>query len=206
MSSKAFTLKTFTFLHQVNHNPELPSSDLAVCLELSCYFNEDDQDGRAWPGCKTIGDAIGLSETTVIRSVRRLEKHGHIRVIWGTQGRGHPNQYWMIVKPAPAQVLEPEKPAPVQGRKPASVTRKPAPVQENLLKNHIGDQEVPNMCESSDRQEPIGSLAGGDPPPLRAAPSEEQELPLDRVVEESKEPRPVEGEIIPPGAPRSLSI
>jgi hypothetical protein len=113
MSSKAFTRKTFTFLHQVNHNPELPASDLAVCLELSRYFNEDDQDGRAFPGCKTIGDAIRLSETTVIRSVRRLEKHGHIRVIWGTQGRGHPNQYWMIVKPAPTQVLEPEKPAPV---------------------------------------------------------------------------------------------
>ena len=114
MSSKAFTRKTFTFLHQVNQNPELLASDVAVCLELSRYFDEDDQDGRAFPACKTIGEPIGLSEHTVIRSMRRVEAHGHLRVIWGTQGKGHPNQYWMIVKPSSVKVSEAPKPAPMQ--------------------------------------------------------------------------------------------
>ena len=40
MSSKEFTAKKFTFLHQVNQNPGLRPSDLAVCLELSRYFTE----------------------------------------------------------------------------------------------------------------------------------------------------------------------
>jgi hypothetical protein len=126
----------------------------------------------------------------------------------------------MIVKPSSVKVSETPKPAPMQVSKPASVpdskpapvNPKPAPVQENLLKNHIGDQEVPNMCVSSDQLELIGSLAAGGSA-LRAAPGEEEEPPLDRV-EESKQGgasggdgdgadvQAVDGEVIPPNAPR----
>jgi hypothetical protein len=198
----------------VNQNLELPASDLAVSLQLSLHFNEKDQDGRAFPSCKSIGEPIGLSEATVIRSVRRLEQHGHIRVIWGQQGKGHPNQYWMIVKPSPVKVSKTPKPA---SAKPASVNPKPSPVQENLLKNHIGDQEVPNMCESSDLQGQIGSLAAGGSA-LRAAPGEDEELPFNRVegskqgdasagdggadVDAGADHEAVDGEVIPPDAPR----
>ena len=138
MSSTAFTASTFVFLRQVNRNRRLTATDLSVCMELTEYFNEKIEGGRAWPSCKTIGDAIGVHETTVIRSVRRLEAEGHLRVIWGCQGAGHPNQYWMIEKPAPAQVSAGEKPAPAQRKKPAPVQKKPAPVQENHLKNQEG--------------------------------------------------------------------
>jgi hypothetical protein len=148
MSSKQFTAKTFSFLHQVNRSPRLKKIDVAVCLELTVYFRESDQDGRAWPGCKTIADAIGVSETTVIRSVRRIEAEGHLRVVWGCRGRGHPNQYWMVLKPAPVKVSEAGKPASATPRKPAPVKIKPAPVQENLLKNQEGvSKETPSLGE-----------------------------------------------------------
>jgi hypothetical protein len=172
MSSTAFTAKTFTFLHQVNHNPRLTKTDAAVCLELTVYFTESDQDGRAWPGCKTIADAIGVSEATVIRSVRRVAAEGHLRVVWGSQGRGHPNQYWMVLKPAPVKVSEAGKPASVTRLKPAPVSLKPAPVQENLLRNQEGvSTETPSLGErdalTRDLGEPGGERPEGAPPDSR---------------------------------------
>jgi hypothetical protein len=199
MSSKAFTRKTFTFLHQVNQNQELPASDLAVTLQLSLHFNEKDQDGRAFPSCKSIGEPIGLSEATVIRSVRRLEQHGHIRVICGQQGKGHPNQYWMIVKPSPVKVSGVRKPA---SAKPASVNPKPSPVQENLLNNlspcGYPKEGYPQGGErETDAQERVLN-----PPGVAAA----LEGPRADLFEESKQGQSgggsgaLAGEIIPPGS------
>lgn len=98
MSSTEFTAKIFRFLHQVNADVELEHVDVRVALRLSHYFREDDKDGRAFPSCKTIGADIGLHETTVLRAIKRLHGQGHLRVIWGKPGRGHPNQYWMLEK------------------------------------------------------------------------------------------------------------
>ena len=95
--SKQFTAKIFRWLHQVNIDVELPLSAMKVAVRLSGDFNEA-QDGMAWPSCITIAEAIGLSETAVIRSVRVLEARKHVRINWGKQGRGHSNQYWMIEK------------------------------------------------------------------------------------------------------------
>jgi hypothetical protein len=172
MSSKAFTAKTFAFLHGVNTNTKLRASDLKVAMAWTWYFNEE-EGGQARVGCKTVGDRIGLSESTVVRSLHRLEAHGHIRVVWGKQGRGHPNHVWMVVKPAPEQVSEAEKPAPAPTRKPAGVPRKPAAVQENLLKNHHigGSKEPPNMEGERDSivlahdSTPPDRGAGADAPP-----------------------------------------
>lgn len=129
MSSKAFNHQVFRWVHQVNHDKRLLAIDLCVAVELTNYFDEKDQGGRAWPKCKTVSDAIGLHETTILRSVRRLEVTGHLRVIWGRQGRGHSSQYWMIIKPAEPQVL---KPAVRQRKKPAAVqeTLKGTPTEE----------------------------------------------------------------------------
>src|SRR5262245_41378662 len=139
MSTKKFTRKTFVFLHQINHDPRCCPVDVCVALELTQYFNEKIENGRAWPGYKTIGDAIGVHETTVLRSIHRLEATGHIRVEWGCQGKGNSNRYWMIIQPAEkARKGAPthlSKPAPTQVSKPAPMQPKPAPVQENLLKN-----------------------------------------------------------------------
>jgi hypothetical protein len=121
MSSKEFSRQTFQWLYQVNHDRDLPSACKSVALELTVYFTEDDDGGRAFPGYRTIADAIGVSDSTVIRSIKLMHARGHLRVVWGSPGRGHPNQYWMILKPLqaevldhvntpPAEVLEPTKP------------------------------------------------------------------------------------------------
>jgi hypothetical protein len=140
MSSKEWTKQTFAFLHRANEDPGLKPCDIKVVVALTKHFNES-KGGAAWPSYKTIADEIGMSEHSVVRSIRRLHARGHLRVEWGKQGRGHPNRYWMALaaaeeKPARPQVSEPVKPAPAPAVKPAPVNRKPAPGQENLLKNH----------------------------------------------------------------------
>src|ERR1700687_4423584 len=97
--------------YQVLPDPELPASAKLVCYRISDGFNDRDSDGRAWESCENIGAAVGMSEKTVITMVRRLHACGHLRVEWGKQGRGHPNHYWMILKPASAQVFDEIKPA-----------------------------------------------------------------------------------------------
>jgi DNA-binding transcriptional regulator YhcF (GntR family) len=145
--SSAFTKQTFTWLHQINRDRRLLAIDLCVAVELTKYFNEKDHGGRAWPSLRTLGAAIGLHEVTVLRSMRRLEVNGHLQVVWGQRGRGHPSQYWMIVKPAATQVLEAKKPAATQvlkpaaqSIKPAAQSIKPAATQQNLLKNQEGSK------------------------------------------------------------------
>lgn len=98
MSSKEFTAKQFKWLHQINGDAELLATDLKVALQLTQHFNEDDQDGRAFPSYLCICTGTGLSRYTVIQSVHRLEDQGHLLVVWGSAGRGHPNQYWMTEK------------------------------------------------------------------------------------------------------------
>lgn len=173
MSTKQFTAQTFKFLHQVNGNSALPASDLKIALELTRYFNEA-EGGRAYPSCKTIGDATGLSEATVIRGVRRMEQHGHLKVIWGRQGRGHPHQYWPVVKPAPVQVSEAGKPASAPPVKPASAKIKPAPMQENLSKNHVASATRNATMERESVLAHCVSDPGGAGPDGRA-PDQEQE-------------------------------
>jgi hypothetical protein len=98
MSSKEFTAQQFRWLHQVNSDAELETVDVCVALQLTWHFNEDDQDGRAYPSYKYIGNKIKVPRPTVIRSIERLHERGHLRVEWGSAGRGHPNQYWMVEK------------------------------------------------------------------------------------------------------------
>src|SRR5262245_8706784 len=110
VTTKQFTAQTFAFLHQVNGNAELAGSDLKIAPALTRAFHKE-ACRRAYPSYETLANDAAMSEHTAIRAVRRLEQHGHLRVVWGTPGRGHPNQYWMIVKPAPVQVSAPRKPA-----------------------------------------------------------------------------------------------
>ena len=71
-----------------NTDRRLMAIDVKVALELSRYFREQDQDGRAYPAAKTLGDAVGLSERSARRSIDRLHKEGHLYVIPGKPGRG----------------------------------------------------------------------------------------------------------------------
>ena len=138
MCTKQFTKRTFTFLQQVNENRRLLAIDLKVAVTLIRYFNENDNGGRAYPSIETLATAAGVGEATVIRSVRRMECNGHLRIVWGKPGRGHPNQYWMIIKPPPVEVLDAEKAPSQAARKAPSVKIKAPPVEENLFKNHKG--------------------------------------------------------------------
>jgi hypothetical protein len=172
-----FTARVFAFLHGVNRDKRLNAVDAAVALELSDYFNKKDG-GRAFPSCKTIGDAIGVHETTAIRSVKRLEAAGHLWVVWGSPGRGHPHQYWMAEKPAPAQVSDGRKPAPVQEIKPAPVQIKPAPAQENHLTNHgegsLTETHSPGERETVELALDLTSPPGASAPLEGRAPEEGQ--------------------------------
>jgi hypothetical protein len=128
--STAFASRKFKWLEHVAQDRSLLHVDVRVAVALLRYFNERDQNGRAFPGYQTLANTIGASEHSVIRAVRRLHERGYLVVVSGKPGRGHPNQYWMSEKPAPVQVSEGGKPAPTQVKKPAptqvSKARKPA--------------------------------------------------------------------------------
>lgn len=154
MSSKEFTAKTFKWLYQVNWDADLLPVDVKVAVQLTRHFNEDDEDGRAFPGCKYVGDKIGVSEPTVIRSVRRLHKRGHLRVIWGAAGRHHSNQYWMVEKtsaakplptskkPSRVKVFEERKPTSVNGKPTSGANKTYTAVKENHKENYLGNQRA----------------------------------------------------------------
>jgi hypothetical protein len=85
--SKAFTKKVFDWLRQVRTDKRVHTFDVVVALELTDYFNEDAENGRAWPSYRTIGDAINVPEKSVRRSIDRLVAGGHLHVVSGGQGR-----------------------------------------------------------------------------------------------------------------------
>jgi hypothetical protein len=186
MTTKQFTRQVISWLHQVNRDKRLRAIDLCVAVELTRYFNEQDHEGRAWPSCKTLGDPIDLHEVTVLRSVRRLEVNGHLRVVWGRQGRGQTNQYWMVLKPAERQVLKPANQSEI---KPANQSGKPARRQENHLKNHEGvSEETPSHGEREDQPSAdLNSTPGAAAPDGAAPVDQNQELELS-IVEISPEP------------------
>jgi hypothetical protein len=131
----------------------------------------------------TIADAVGVSEHSVISSIERLRRGGDLYVIPGKPGRGHPNQYWMVLKPAEktstaTQVFEDGKPALAPARKPASEAKKTCTaMQENHCKNHEDSFEGVPKGTPSQRMEREFALtresdsppAGGDPPLSRDA-------------------------------------
>ena len=94
MSSKAFVKRQFAFLYGIKDGiaeGKLLPVDLMVGLQLTKHFNEGDQGGRAHPSLEFIAEAIGVGYATVDRSVRRMEKNGRLRIIWGSRGSGHPS-------------------------------------------------------------------------------------------------------------------
>ena len=97
-----FATKVFHWVRQVNHHAKrggtLLPVDVQVAVELSQYFTERDQRGRAFPSRKTLGDPLNISERTVDRSIRRMQEDDHLRVVWGKQGSKHSHQYWMVAK------------------------------------------------------------------------------------------------------------
>ena len=161
--------------NQILPNTKLPHSAFKVAYRISEGFNDQHSDGRCWESCKSIGDACGLSEQSVVRLVHLLHAEGDLRVEWGQQGSGHSNQYWMIVKPPPVEVSDEVKPPPVEVSdevsaeikppsvevsekiKPPPVGKKPPPVEVNL--------SIEPSTPFGGALEDIPAAAFGDPGP-----------------------------------------
>src|SRR5262245_2031910 len=112
MSSRAFANAKFRWLEGITRDRGLLAIDVRIAAALLPRFNQTDQGGRAWPSTRTLADETGISDATVIRSVRRLTVRGHLIVVPGRAGRGYSNSYWMAgEKPAPVKVFETEKPS-----------------------------------------------------------------------------------------------
>jgi hypothetical protein len=166
MNSDKFKRQTFAWLNQMKARVRdgfYPPTAFMIAYELATQHFNEECGGAAWPGCKTLGDAIGKSEATVIGLIRRMEAGGDLRVEWGSQGRGHSNRYWMVLKPQPAEVLRAEKTSKPTAGKPQFSARKPQLAKENhLKKNHLREDIYPPAADR-DRGAP-------DQPDATAAP------------------------------------
>jgi hypothetical protein len=110
MNSDEFKRQYFAWLdHQIMAGVRegyYPATAFLLAFQLATkHFNEE-CDGAGWPGCGKLGESIGKSKATVINLVRLMEAHGDLRVEWGSQGSGHSNHYWMILKPETIEILE----------------------------------------------------------------------------------------------------
>jgi hypothetical protein len=147
------TRRIFVFLNQVKADPELTPSAFLVAFEITQRLWGADHE--AWPGCRTMAKAIGMSEATVIAMVRRLEGRGHLAIESGHAGRGHSHRYRIIIKPQPAEHLEAMKPQPVEVLARENLSRlntKPQPAEQNYipLKKEIENLSTPNAKPNRD--------------------------------------------------------
>jgi len=95
--AKIFTKQVFTWLRQIKNDHELPPSAALCALQLTEHLNRR-HGGAAWASCEHVANAIGMSKATVVTLLHLFERRGHLKVEWGKPGRGHSNQYWMILK------------------------------------------------------------------------------------------------------------
>jgi hypothetical protein len=101
----------------------------------------------------------------VIRSVQRLHKRGYLHIEWGHQGRGHPNQYWLMLKDEADATDKRCTDAPfATSIKGAPVNRKGAPVHQNHLKKHVEAATQPPQ-RKSDAAAPLPYPAPADAGP-----------------------------------------
>jgi hypothetical protein len=162
--------RTFLWLYRINRNSKYLKIDLAVAAEITAHVNKTTH--AAYPGAKTIANNIHASVRSVLRSIRRLEAGGDLRVEWGAQGRGHPNHYYPILP-----ILDDEKSGtatPVlDDVKVASVTRKVASVTPKsgtaTPLNHVFNHKE-NQGRSALAPTPGSSFGAGKPAAPAAVP------------------------------------
>jgi Helix-turn-helix domain len=128
--AKTFTKQKFAFLGRLAADRELPPRAAAIGIVLVEHFNHK-HGGAAWPSCRTIAAAIGADKATVLRTLRAMEKRGHLRVEWGSQGSGHVSKYWM------ADAEKVQQRTFKGAEKGASVSRKGAGLHQNPFKNPL---------------------------------------------------------------------
>jgi hypothetical protein len=113
MTADSFTRDMFTWLNQVNADPELPGSAVKVALAIAQHINR--QTGEAWPSHPMIASEISMSPDTVKDMVGRLRQAGHLAVEVG-RGLGHSSRYRLILKKGePSPPLNREASPPLKG-------------------------------------------------------------------------------------------
>jgi hypothetical protein len=150
-SSKAHTRAVFAWLKQIARDKNVPSSAFRVAFVIAQHFNKNS--GEAYPSTETIGSQSALYPSSVRAMVDALAEHGHLAVVWGRKGRGHPNRYSMILKPQQAAVLSARK-AP--RRKPHPDDHKTAAGCHEPLKNNL-DKTALRAVVSIDRVFPTAA-------------------------------------------------
>ena len=128
-----------TWQLQIAADKSLPAGALRVALAISAHMNRK-QNGLAWPGYKRLQRILGIGRSTVIRSVKRFEKAGHLSVKRQRNGsKNAPNEYQPKLKGSVTAMTPPPHPPGVtdditlmsQLRHPPSVIAvKPEPLNE----------------------------------------------------------------------------
>jgi hypothetical protein len=179
MNSKAFKRQYHAWLdHQIMagvRDGRYPATAFLLAYQLATKQFNEERGGVGWPGCKTLGDAIGKSKATVINLVRLMAAHGDLRVEWGSQGSGHSNHYWMTLKPETIEILKGKKGQPTNlskgqsaARKGQLAARKGQPADLNHLKNHpMGDPRGSPIGRGRERASRKGATI---PPPASRRP------------------------------------
>jgi len=109
-SATEFARQVFAFIRGITLDHHLLVVDVRVGTFLADCFCRAKQ-GEAYPKLKTIAEAVNTSERTVLRAIDRLRRFGHLTVILGQPGRGHPNHYFMTADAtAPARVIKLRQP------------------------------------------------------------------------------------------------
>jgi DNA-binding MarR family transcriptional regulator len=159
----------FSWLRQVRDDHTLPDGAFNVAFTIGEHINRET--GSAWPSTTRIAELVGRDQSTVLRSVRRLEKAGHIAIEPGKQGRGHAHRYRLVLKaPSVAAPDADPKYAPAhiydQGKY-ANGDLKYAPEGSKICAsayeptyNHLKNHEESAHARASGVQEKILNLKG----------------------------------------------
>jgi hypothetical protein len=171
----------FAWLDQVLADKTLPDTDFKVAYVIGQHVNASL--GVAWPSAMRIAEVASVDKATVLRSVDRLQKAGHIAVEPGKQGRGHANRYRLILKGAPAHLFEDGKGAVDDLKGAFGGSKRCAGAPEPI--EPINNLEETRACaRASGLREKISNLKGWEAKQINKL--------LDRVEREQNKPKPNE--------------
>lgn len=83
-----------SYFRKLYYYDQLPSRAKAVYIYL---FNRRDVENKAWPSIKRIASDLSLSENTVRRAIKDLEKNGLLRKEYAFRENGSytSNRYYL---------------------------------------------------------------------------------------------------------------
>ena len=83
-----------SYFRKLYYYDQLPSRAKAVYIYL---FNRRDVENKAWPSIKRIASDLSLSENTVRRAIKDLEKNGLLRKEYASRENGSytSNRYYL---------------------------------------------------------------------------------------------------------------